>query len=131
MLLSVPPITSGHPKVDSPSRKPEIRGLSDAAKLRGTAVTLAAAGRSSGVTTAITYELRVGTSICESALRKSRSAIANGNVGMKGVSIKKIFEGRWVNTAVLISPIWSAIRAATRAENAESTPVQKKIVPVV
>jgi uncharacterized protein (DUF433 family) len=52
---------------------PEIAGLIDEARLRGTAVKLAATVRSAGVTTAITYEVRVGTSICENAALVSNS----------------------------------------------------------
>src|SRR5260370_29648369 len=67
----MPQTTRGNPVKDVASRAPAKAGLSDDARLRGTAVTLAAAGLSGGVTTAITYEVRVGTSICESAERTS------------------------------------------------------------
>jgi len=69
---------------------------------------------SSGDTTAMTYELRVGTSICERALLASRSATAQPRSGMNGTSIKSTLEGRWVNTIVLTRPIRLAILAATR-----------------
>ena len=46
------------------------------ANVLGTAVILAAAGRSSGLTTAMTYDALVGTSICDSALRASNRAMA-------------------------------------------------------
>ena len=49
-----PPITSGQPKPESVSIQPAIDGLMAEARLRGTEVTLAAAVRSPGVTTAIT-----------------------------------------------------------------------------
>jgi hypothetical protein len=45
---------SGQPNVDSLSIHPAAIGGNADARLRGTFVTLAAAGRSSGVTTAIT-----------------------------------------------------------------------------
>src|SRR5437870_10559496 len=99
---------SGQPKLDSVSRYPEISDPAAQAKVFGTAVTLAAAGRSSGATTAITYELRVGTSICDNALRASRSAIATGRFGANGTSASSTFDGRWVNTIVLIRPMRSA-----------------------
>lgn len=64
--MTSPPTFSGHPNEERPSIQPARTGLAAAARLRGTEVMLAAAGRSAGVTMAITYELRVGTSICES-----------------------------------------------------------------
>src|SRR5215212_7013014 len=124
-------MTNGHPKAERVSSQPENRGLRAAARLRGTAVTLAAAGRSAGETTAITYELRTGTSICDSALRSSRKATASWTFGMKGVSTRKRFAGRWVKTAVLRRPMRLAIRTAASAEKADSTPVQKKMAPTV
>ena len=50
----MPQTTSGSPVNDVIKSAPEIAGLMADARLRGTAVTLAAAGRSAGVTTAIT-----------------------------------------------------------------------------
>src|SRR5215218_3121611 len=124
-------MTSGQPKGERASSQPESRGLSAEARLLGTAVPLAAAGRSAGETTAITYELRTGTSICDSALRSSSKATASSTLGMNGVSTRKRFAGRWVKTAVLRSPMRLAMRTAARAEKADSTPVQKKITPAV
>ena len=49
-----PPITSGHPNELWSSIQPANSGGTAAARLRGTWVTLAAAARSAGVTTAIT-----------------------------------------------------------------------------
>ena len=94
-------------------------------------MTLAAAARSCGRTIAITYELRVGTSICDSALRISSSAITIHSEGMKGMRIRQIEDGMCVNTIVLTSPIFAAMRTATRYESAVSIPVQKKMMPVV
>ena len=54
MPLMRPPKMSGQPKEDQLSRTPASRGASAAARLRGTLVTLAAAGRYAGGTTAIT-----------------------------------------------------------------------------
>lgn len=54
---------------------PEVAGLIDEAWLRGTAVKLAATVRSAGVTTAITYEVRVRASICENAAMVSNSKV--------------------------------------------------------
>ena len=75
---------------------------------------LAAAGRSGGVTTAMTYEVLVGRSICESALRASSSAIAAAKLGANGIRTSRLFDGRWVNTIVLMSPMRAAIGTATR-----------------
>lgn len=66
----------GNPLNGIVSNTPAKAGLIDDARLRGTAVKLAAAGLSAGVTTAITYDVRVGTSICESAERIKSSASA-------------------------------------------------------
>ena len=114
MALSPPARTSGQPKPEAASIAPASAGLAAAARLRGTDVTLAAAGRSSGATTAMTYEVRVGTSIWESALRTSNSAIASGRFGAKGTSARHRLAGRCVNTIVLMSPIRSAIQAAAK-----------------
>src|SRR5713226_8519405 len=57
--------------------------------------------------------------------------MANGSVGMNGTSSSSTLDGRWVNTMGLIRPNRRARRTATRYEPADSTPVQKKIVPAV
>src|SRR5258705_6759652 len=108
-----------------------MSGLAADARLRGTVVTLAAAGRSAGVTIAITYELRVGTSICESALLTNRSAITVARSGMNGIATRHRFAGRCVNTIVLTRPMRLAMRTATRYEIDVRMPVQKKIAPAV
>ena len=86
---------------------------------------LAAAGRSGGVTTAITYDVRDGTSIWERVLRINSSAMAIPSVGAKGTSIKQTFDGRWVKTIVFTRPIRRASRTATGYEKAERRPDQK------
>src|SRR6187431_1698984 len=116
---------NGQPNVDSLSIQPAAIGGSADARLRGTLVTLAAAGRSSGVTTAITYELRAGTSICDRNDLHSRQVTARAAVGMNAVRISRPLAGRWVNTIVRTSPMREAMRTATRAENAERIPAQK------
>src|SRR6187431_2507420 len=108
-----------------------MNGLAADARLRGTDVMLAAAGRSSGVTIAITYELRVGTSICDSALRISSSATTPARLGTNGIATRHRLDGMCVNTIVLTSPKRLAMRTATRYENAVSTPVQKNSVPAL
>src|SRR5579864_1546184 len=125
--FSAPPIISGHPNVERVSRYPARIGLAALARLRGTAVILAAAGRSAGVTTAMTYEVRVGTSICDSAFRASSKAIAVARFGANGTKIRKMLDGRWVNTIVLIRPIRSDTGTATRKDTAAHTLLQKRI----
>src|SRR4051794_19290429 len=53
-ILSVPQMSSGHPRFDAAYKAPARTGLAAEARLRGTIVKLAAAARSGGVTTAIT-----------------------------------------------------------------------------
>jgi hypothetical protein len=103
--------------------------LADAAKLRGTDVKLAAAARSASVTTAMTLDERVGTSICDRADQIKRRTGANGSVGASAASITAMLDGMCVNTIVLIRPKCRDSRAATGNENAESTPDQKKKTP--
>ena len=81
--MRAPPINNGHPNPETLNSQPANDGLAAAASERGTFVTLAAAGRSSGVTTAITYEVRAGTSIDESVLRNNSIRIASGSVGLE------------------------------------------------
>jgi len=68
---------------------------------RAILVTPEAAERSSGDTTAIVYDWRVGTSICEMLNRQSRTVIANGSVGRSGTKISNTFDGMCVKTFVL------------------------------
>src|SRR5512136_1600446 len=80
---------------------PVIDGEMATPVVRATPVTPAAADRSSGSTTAIVYDWRVGTSICEMLKRSSKTMTANGKVGIKGTRISKMFDGMWVKTLVL------------------------------
>src|SRR5258708_9562475 len=96
----MPQTTRGNPVKDVASRAPAKAGLSDDARLRGTAVTLAAAGLSGGVTTAITYDVRVGTSICESAERTSSRPSTTRRFVEKAARIKHRPEGIGVKTMV-------------------------------
>src|SRR5436305_11924358 len=112
-MLSVPQMTSGRPGIAAASSTPAIAGLIAEARLRGTAVTLAAAGRSGGVTTAMTYEVRVGTSICDSADRNSSRPSAMVRFGANGARIRNTLDGMCVNTMVLTRPQRPAIQTAT------------------
>src|SRR5262245_3964712 len=106
-------MTSGNARNDAENSAPDSAGLIDEARLRGTAVTLAAAVRSAGVTTAITYEVRVGTSICESAERRSSSASTMVRLGENAARMRQRLEGICVNTIVLTRPKRVPRRAAT------------------
>src|SRR5262245_2028975 len=64
-ILRAPQMSNGQARRDAANKAPANAGLAAAARLRGTDVKLAAAARSISVTTAMTYEERVGTSICE------------------------------------------------------------------
>lgn len=99
--------------------------------LRGTIVILAAAGRSSGVTTAITYEFRGAISMCEKSARTRSNPRASQTFGINGTRMTAIWAGTWVKTIVSIIPMRSASQADARIEKAESRLVQKKIRPVV
>ena len=99
--------------------------------VRAMPVTPAAAERSSGSTTAIVYDCRVGTSICEMENRTSSTAIASDSVGMSGTSTRSTFEGRCVATIVFTSPMRRAIHAADSAETPASRFAPKKIAPSV
>src|SRR6516225_6904279 len=116
-------MSSGQPKLESVNSQPEIIDPAAQAKVFGTAVMLAAAGRSDGVTTAITYEVLVGTSICDSPLRASNSAIVVARLGAKGIRINKTLDGRCVKTIVLMSPM----RGRDRVQCSSSTPIDTPI----
>src|SRR5260370_889357 len=102
MIFRAPQMIKGHASYPASNSAPAMAGLTAAARLLGTAVTLAAAGRSRGVTTAITYEDRVGTSSWESAARTSSSASASQRLGTIAARIRQRLDGACVNTMVLI-----------------------------
>ena len=93
---------------------PTVPATIAAPVVRAIPVTPAAAERSSGSTTAITYDWRVGTSIWLRLKRSSSTPIASGRFGISGTRISSRFDGRWVKTIVLTRPIRAAIRAADR-----------------
>jgi hypothetical protein len=99
--------------------------------LRGTVVILAAAGRSSGVTTAITYEFRGAISMCEKSARTRSNPRASQTFGINGTRMTAIWAGMWVKAIVSIIPILSANHAEARIEKADTRLVQKKMRPVV
>src|SRR2546428_12882613 len=85
-------------------QKPGERGVVAEARLRGTLVMLAAAARSSGVTTPITNACRAGTSICEKSERTRSRLTASQASGANAARISMRLAGRWVNTMVRIKP---------------------------
>src|SRR4051794_39577623 len=119
-------MTSGAPAKVPASSTPASAGLIAEASVRGTAVTLAAAGWSCGATTAMTYDVRVGTSICDSAERISSNVRAIRRFGAKAAAIRHRLDGIWVNTIVLTRPTCRASQAATGYENAARRFDQKK-----
>src|SRR6516225_1480270 len=121
MILPTPLTINGRPGSAVVNKTPANVGLMDDARLRGTAVTLAAAVRSAGVTTAMTYEVRVGTSICDSAERTSSKASTNTRFGESAARIRQTLDGIWVNTIVLMRPKCRASRAAIGYEMAVNT----------
>src|SRR5882724_5160210 len=108
---------------------PAGTGARAAARLRGTLVTLAAAARSSGGTTAITYDWRAGTSICDSDDRNSRNTIVSFALGIMAASIRKALDGMCVYTIVLIRPLRAARATDTNCDNDPRRLAAKKKTP--
>jgi hypothetical protein len=79
----------------------------------------------------MTYEDRVSTSVCDSNPRGIISPNAIQTFGAKVVRIRKRFDGRCVNTIVLISPNRLAKDTAANCEAAEHRLVTKTIAPTV
>ena len=71
--MITPTKTRGQPKLLVASNQPDSVGARAEARLRGAVIKLAAAGRSAGVTTAMTKEARVGTSIWDSSARNQQA----------------------------------------------------------
>src|SRR4051812_18569214 len=108
---------------------PVIDGLIAEARLRGTEVKLAAAGRSAGVTTLITNAPRAGTSICDSRLLASRHASTVSTLDASAAPMRNKLDGICVNTIVLTMPMRRASGPAASWEQADRRPVQKKKAP--
>src|SRR5260221_1295802 len=96
---------SGQAKALTVISQPAIIGLAADARLRGTAVMLAAAARSGGVTIALTYEVRVGTSICDSAPRASSNAMTVPRSPGNGTRMTQMLDRICLNTIVVTKPI--------------------------
>ena len=128
-IFSTPHRSSGAAIAPAANIAPVSVGPMAEARLRGTAVKLAAAGRSAGVTTDMTKAERAGTSICDKALRASNSASASSRVGANAAPMRHRFAGMWVNTMVLMRPMRRATAGAASCEAAVKRPVQKKNAP--
>jgi len=76
-------------------------------------VKLAAAARSGSVTTAITYDDGVGTSLCERSARAERRVSATESDGDMAARMSALLEGMWVKTIVFNSPIRRESQTAT------------------
>ena len=95
MIFSVPATKNGtFLKAGRANSRPAKYGAIAAPVVRATPVIPAAADLSSGPTTAITYDWRVGTSIWEMLKRRSNTMIAERRFGMSGTNINNTFEGR-------------------------------------
>src|SRR2546422_4509164 len=106
---------------------PEENGPADWATFRTVFVTAFAAVLSSFATIPAMYAWRVGTSICEIAIRARYAPRAGMKPGRSGTAIRRRLEGMWLKTMVSRRPNRSPRRAARRNENAERTPAAKKI----
>ena len=94
-------------------------------------VTPAAADRSSGSTTAIVYDWRVGTSIWLMLNRMSSTSVARASFGMNGTRISSTLDGRWVNTIVRMSPNRAASGPAASAEKAARMLAANRMPPTI
>src|SRR6266536_2606346 len=109
---------------------PASAGPTGRVTYRAVLVTAAAAVRSAGGTSAITYAWRVGTSICDSTVRASSNPTAAGRVGASGTAASSRLDGRWVNTIVRSSPTLAASSGAARNEAACSSPMAANTTPI-
>src|SRR5262249_145487 len=122
----------GQPKLEWTSIQPASTGGNAAASERGTFVTLAAAARSSGGTTAITYDCRAGTSMFETHMRRRRHATAAAAFGITPATMsRRRVGGRCVYPIVSMRPMRAASRDETSCENAAHRLATKKICPAV
>src|SRR3954453_8438772 len=131
MIFNDPAMINGQPNVVWSSIQPAAIGGSAEARLRGTLVTLAAAARSEGVTTVITYALRTGTSMLDRRLRPIRQPTANGAGGMNAAEISSICAGRWVKTMVRNGPMRRSMRTATKPDAADRICIAASTAPAL
>src|SRR5215207_10480707 len=122
---------NGRPNAAKLKAIPEKMGEIVVAAVRATLVIPAVAVRSSESTTAIVYDLRVGTSIWETLIRSRKKSTASQAVGASGTIMSRTFDGRWVKTIVFSSPNRSAIQPAASSDKPDTTLTQKKTKPSV
>src|SRR5258708_7004157 len=108
---------------------PAKKGAKAAPVVRATPTMPAAADRSCGGTTAIVYDWRVGTSIWLILNRRNNTEIANDSVGIRGIRMRRTFDGKCVKTIVLTRPKRDARPDARSAETPEIKFAMKKIRP--
>lgn len=124
--FSAPQATKGAARKPAANIPAPITGLAAEAMLRGTAVKLATAARSGGVTTGMTKALRAGASIDDRSKRTIRSPNASPTKRANAAAIRHRLAGMWVNTIVLTKPIRLARGGAASCDAAEHRPAQKK-----
>src|SRR5438445_11897420 len=107
-------------------RAPPIAGAAAQPARRTRFVTPEATIRSSGRTTAITQDWRVGTSISASDSRTRKSAAAIGKEGTIAAEARNKLDGICVKTIVFTNPIQRASRAAARWERVFKTRAAQK-----
>src|SRR3989304_5729192 len=129
MIFSPPPMKNETERPSAETMEPAEKGPAACEMFRAVFVVAFAAVRSSRETIPARYAWRVGASLWEGAIRPRCAASASENVGASGTAIRRTFDGMWVKTIVSRSPNRSPGRAATRKENAESTPAAKKMRP--
>src|SRR5919204_3426933 len=127
-IFSTPAMKNGAENAPTLNATPAMAGEIALVVVRATLVMPAVAVRSSGSTTAIVYDCRVGTSICETLMRARKNATASRGVGASGTSMSSTFDGRCENTIVLSRPKRSANQPAASSDAPERIPTQKKMI---
>ena len=122
---------NGQPKDDSANRYPANNGLTAAARLRGTAVALAAAGRSSASHGHHVRGPGRHVHLLTASSRQQQRDRERRDSARTAASIRKRLAGRCVNTIVLIRPNRFATGTAIRNDTAEQMLAQKKIAAAV
>jgi hypothetical protein len=100
--------TERYSKRGRAERKPLSTGENALAIVRAVLVMPAVTVCSSGSTTAMLYDLRDGTSICDMVARKKRHSTASHGVGISGTSTNNTLDGACMYTVVLSNPMRAA-----------------------
>lgn len=112
-----------------------VRHLTSGAKAAAAVLTVlvlpAVAVRSSSSTTAMVYDLQVGTSICDRHIHSRKHVMASSGEGASGTRISRRLEGRWVDTIVFNNPMRLARRPTPRYDKPENTLTQKNLTASV